>query len=569
MKVVMTKVPQDSKFKAGGTYDIKGAELDVLADAGHEYVTAAEQAAKQESELVKASQRAASIQRIKDAVVRAQERKAIAPKDETVQAKALERFEKGADADFVVEFIDGLRPIGDDGLARRMTQPSRDDGVKASRVEVTGISLEDAAQGVVKATAPQNNLIKSGNFRDALALSREAASIMDQNMMKVVRGGGDFMLRDLVRAATFTDPDSQVGSLAGDLILMRNLGYLVNKLAWMKYLTTDLSGEPVQFGQTVLTRYITPPDVLTWVPGVGFTSDATTIAAGGTGTTQSGGTEQGLAGTPAAAGNLYLTPIRSVPSATDKSVTLNMFKATEVQFTVSKLAGTVRNLFAEQLGAQTYSLAETINKYVMAAMFAATWSGTIASFTKSLANWNISSLIDLKTALTVGKVPDVGRFVLLHSFYHDRLLQDTNLLTAKAIMAVIKGDASSFETAEVPAMFGVKPLESQLASATSAGALTTWTDPNTLGTTAMVGFAGNMSSMLFVSRPPQDFTSICNQLNIPLTASIRLVTEPDSGLTVMVFSYADNGSMSIRQRVCLMYGAAQGDPRIGCIIKPA
>jgi hypothetical protein len=118
-------------------------------------------------------------------------------------------------------------------------------------------------------------------------------------------------------------------------------------------------------------------------------------------------------------------------------------------------------------------------------------------------------------------------------------------------------------------LFGVKPLESQLASATSAGVLTTWTDDTTLGTTAMVGFAGNMSSALFVSRPPQDWTTTLTQLGIPQTASVRLVTEPDSGLTVMVFSYADNGKMSISQRVCVMWGAAQGDPRVGIVIKPA
>jgi hypothetical protein len=115
----------------------------------------------------------------------------------------------------------------------------------------------------------------------------------------------------------------------------------------------------------------------------------------------------------------------------------------------------------------------------------------------------------------------------------------------------------------LPTLFGLKPLESQLASATAAGALTTWTDDTTLGTTKQVGFVGNQSSGIFVSRPPQDFTTAATRLGVPLTASIRLVTEPDSGLTVMVFSYLDNGKMSISQRVCLMYGAAQGHPGQG------
>jgi hypothetical protein len=258
----------------------------------------------------------------------------------------------------------------------------------------------------------------------------------------------------------------------------------------------------------------------------------------------------------------------SVPSTTDKSVTLNMFKATEITFPVSTLGGTMRNLFAEQYSAQLYTLAETINTHVMGGIFAATWSGIKTSYTKSLANWNLSGMIGVKNAMTISKIPDVGRFVLLHSYYHDKLLEDSNLLSAKAILALINQDASSFESGEVPSLFGVKPLESQLSSATTAGALTTWTDDTDLGTTGIVGFAGNMSSFLFVSRPPQDWTTTLTQLGIPMTASIRLVTEPDSGLTVMVFSFADNGTMSINQRVCVMYGSAQGDPRVGLTIKP-
>jgi hypothetical protein len=431
-------------------------------------------------------------------------------------------------------------------------------------VRIIRESIKDASKGYVQAMESQDSLCRSNRWDEAKKASKEAAIILAQNHVKA----SDALLTDMVagatrfepntiRAATFSDPNSQVGALAGDLILMRNLGFLKYKLSWLGKLTTDLSGEPAKFGQAILTRYITPPGVLTWVPGTGFTSDATTISNASAGTTQSGATT--TAGT--------LT--KSVPSTTDKSVTLNMFKATEIEFPVSLLGGTIRNLFAEQYSAQLYSLAEAINQYVLGVLFAATWTGIKTEYVKSLANWNLSGMIGVKNAMTISKIPDVGRFVLLHSYYHDKLLEDSNLLSAKAILALINKDASSFESGEVPSLFGVKPLESQLASATSAGALTTWTDDTTLGTTAMVGFAGNMSSALFVSRPPQDWTTTLQQLGIPQTASVRLVTEPDSGLTVMVFSYADNGKMSISQRVCVMWGAAQGDPRVGIVVKPA
>lgn len=568
MKIVMQKVPQGSKFSVGASLDLSGAEMDVLAESGHEYITATEHAANEREQALKASTRNSLKGLVVQAVNEAVAREALVPKGdgkdsaETVTATAMKQIENGADADFVVEFIKGLPGKDAVQASQRLTGYIGDDGAPA--VRIIRESIKDASKGYVQAMESQDSLCRSNRWDEAKKQSKEAAIILAQNHVKA----SDALLTDMVagatrfepntiRAATFSDPNSQVGALAGDLILMRNLGFLKYKLSWLGKLTTDLSGEPAKFGQAILTRYITPPGVLTWVPGTGFTSDATTISNASAGTTQSGATT--TAGT--------LT--KSVPSTTDKSVTLNMFKATEIEFPVSLLGGTIRNLFAEQYSAQLYSLAESINQYVLGVLFAATWSGVKTEYVKSLANWNLSGMIGIKNAMTIAKIPDVGRFALLHSYYHDKLLEDSNLLSAKAILALINKDQSSFEGGEVPTLFGVKPLESQLASATSAGALTTWTDDATLGTTAMVGFAGNMSSALFVSRPPQDWTTTLTQLGIPQTASVRLVTEPDSGLTVMVFSYADNGKMSISQRVCVMWGAAQGDPRVGIVIKPA
>lgn len=570
MKIVMTKTPPESKFKVGASLDLSGAELDVLADAGHEFITASEHAALEREKTVTASRKNQIKGLVVQAVNKAVEREAVLAKGdgdntaEKVTARAVEQIEKGADPEFVVAFIDGLPGKATVTASQRTTRFQQDiNGVGPfTTIEVTGVDIKDASAGYVKAMESQDALCRSNQWDAARTAAREAAVILRKHHMKAT----DLLMTDAVKgatrfdpntikAATFSDPNSQVGSLAGDLILMRNLGYLKYKLPWIDKLTTDLSGEPAKFGQAILTRYITPPGVLTWVPGTGFTSDATTISNASAGTTQSGAT------------NTAGTLTKSVPSTTDKSVTMNMFKATEIEFPVSLLGGTLRNLFAEQYSAQTYSLAEEINKYVLTKLFAATWSGVKTSYTKALGAWNLSGMIGVKNAMTISKIPDVGRFVLLHSFYHDKLLEDSNLLSAKAILALIHKDESEFNTGEIPTLFGVKPLESQLASATAAGVLTTWTDDTDLGTTAIVGFAGNMSSGLFVSRPPQDWTTTLSQLGIPQTASVRLVTEPDSGLTVMVFSYADNGKMSISQRVCVMYGAEQGDPRVGFPIK--
>ena len=48
MKIHMVEIPADSKLKAGSAYDFTGAELDVLAESGHKFITAAEHAAQQQ-----------------------------------------------------------------------------------------------------------------------------------------------------------------------------------------------------------------------------------------------------------------------------------------------------------------------------------------------------------------------------------------------------------------------------------------------------------------------------------------------------------------------------------------
>ena len=86
------------------------------------------------------------------------------------------------------------------------------------------------------------------------------------------------------------------------------------------------------------------------------------------------------------------------------------------------------------------------------------------------------------------------------------------------------------------------------------------------GANNQIGFAGNMSSMLFASRIPQDYTTVLP--GIPSTAAIEIITDPDSGLSMMFTKYIDHKLAATVARVSLMWGDAQGDPRQGIIITP-
>jgi len=145
-------------------------------------------------------------------------------------------------------------------------------------------------------------------------------------------------------------------------------------------------------------------------------------------------------------------------------------------------------------------------------------------------------------------------------------------VSAKAITALVNKDLTALESAELPTLYGIKPLESQLSSAVNG----TLTSPNISsdGTSVdfataginQVGFLGNMSSMLMAARVPQDYTQAFK--DIPATAAIEVVTDPDSGLSMLNCRYVNHQLAQVTNRLSLMYGFGQGDPRQGIILAP-
>jgi hypothetical protein len=495
------------------------------------------------------------------AIVQARARGAIAPKDETVKAKATRWLEHGmpiADVVGLINDMPGSQAVRA-SLAGRLTQ-SNDAGLAFNRIDNVQASLQEVSDEYIRAREPMTKLVGQGKegIQQALKISTETSAMLKTHFMPIFARGGDVLLRDVVRAAgtDVADPDSQVGTLATGLLLMRNLGFLKNKLGFLPYISTDLRNEPAMWNQTIRTRYITPPNILTYVPGVGYTSDAATIAAynAANGAKQTGGT---------------LTP--SVPSSTDVDVKINKHYGVEITFPTSTLGSTMRNLFAEQQGAQFYSLAQQATQDFLTTLFGATWTGVKTQLSLG-ANFGLSAVggspgvVGIKNAMTLSKFPDTGRFALMHSIYHDQILNDSNLVTAKAITAVVNKDLSAMESGELPILYGIKVLESQLA-ASKAGVLVSPTDGATIGQVAdTIGFAGDSASMLFVARVPQDYTTVFK--DIPATAAIEIITEPDSGLSIMFVKYVNHGLGQVYARCALMYGFAQGDPRRGILLKP-
>ena len=555
IKVVFVKAR--GEYKLGTKADIEPGDFAPLADNGY-VVTASEY-----DRITAADQRNRNV--ITAAVKKMKDTGALPPKDDATLTAALAQYEQGGSNAVTADLIaESLTVKASEAAKANELEQRRTSG--GSGIVLGGSLRDDITDGYIKAREGMHDIItkQKDGLKAAIKISRESCAVLASRVLPIYAKGDNVVLKDMVRAAD--NVDGGVGTLDTGLVLMRNLGFLKNKLTFLDKISTDLRNEPVLFGQNVLTRYITPPGVLTYVPGVGLTSDATTIA-----NWKATVTATNPAGT-AVSGTLTL----SQASATDVNVVLNNYQGVEIGFNNYTLSGTLRNLFAEQQGAMMYSLAETINKALLTTLFSATWAAQVQSTlsvnggSSNLNTFGLPNVITIKNIFTLNKIPDVGRFALLYSSYHDAILTDPSLLSAKAILALIKKDESAFEDGELPQLFGVNVLESQLAAAQKNGTLVNITNPTAIpqqvGPGGFIGFAGNAAAALFVARIPQDYTKVMGE--IPATAALEVVTEPDSGLSMLVTKRIDHVLQNTYLRAGLMYNFAQGDPRQGFTLNP-
>tara|TARA_R110000868_G_scaffold245626_7_gene502220 strand:+ start:8289 stop:9896 length:1608 start_codon:yes stop_codon:yes gene_type:complete len=535
MNAVIIKARAGSNLKVGDQVEVTAEEFAVLASDGFA-VTETQYNAEQ---AVKASSKAS----VESAIARAKARGAVAPKDEAVLAKCMAQIEDGVSASFVCDYVDALNGSAEKVMASRLTS-FRSELNGSAPLGFGSVSADpiDCAIKACEMQGKQFGLIKAGQHKAAIDTSREFGMILAREIQPLIKAS-DFSLKELVRAADTTD--ANVGTIATGLVLMKNLGYLKNIINFMPYISTDFRNEPALFNQPVFTRYIVVPTVTSYA--------APTATGSGTTWNQTGGWSDSTANT------------------VDTTVTINKHNGVQISFGTQLLGSTVRNLLSEQVGAQTYALGEQVVKDFLNSLYTSTWTGTVNKYSLGTP-FGLTGLVALKNRATLAKLPPIGRFALLHSFYHDGILTDSNLVSAKAITALVNKDLTALESAELPTLYGIKPLESQLSSAVNG----TLTSPNISsdGTSVdfataginQVGFLGNMSSMLMAARVPQDYTQAFK--DIPATAAIEVVTDPDSGLSMLNCRYVNHQLAQVTNRLSLMYGFGQGDPRQGIILAP-
>ena len=434
------------------------------------------------------------------------QRGAVAPKDDKSLGRYRDLAKKGVDA---VEIVDALEGSAK-GRTPRIVAPEAGESGGALHVEVGDAGLHAAGKAFVEAR--NGARLTRGQQGDHNALDRalEASArgnrIFARDIAPLMAKDAGIRVRDMLEAADATD--ANLGTLTGTLVLQQSLPFLKNILFPVSRVTTNISAQPLQFGQTVMTRLRLPLAVKTWdAMNKTFTTKAT-------------------------------------PQNTDVSITIDQFKSVPISFTVDTLGATMRNLFQEFAEPMTFGLAEQVNKDILALITAGNFASSV---TVDLATFSAQSLPSIKLALTKNKVP-LGpgqRTLLLLSDLHDKLLEDTSLVLAQTVKAGLKGGEDTLGAGTLPELFGMLPLESQL-----------MTDGAKL-----VGFAFGASALAFGSRIPADYTKVWSDL--PATGVIDMVTEPDSGLTLMMRRYVLHDSWSADADVALMYGQAKGQGAAG------
>lgn len=251
-------------------------------------------------------------------------------------------------------------------------------------------------------------------------------------------------------------------------------------------------------------------------------------------------------------GQQVISRIHSVPSVedfgeaatnradVDVPVTLDQFKQITHKFTVQEISSTKRNLVDESAEPMAIALANH-----MVDAIAANWS--LANFelaqetVETIANTDYQTLLDLRKALTLRGVNEDNRFLALNVDAYSKLLEDPTVIDANR-----NPSSDSIASGQIRGVAGFRDIYEYPALPTASN---------------MTGFAGTADTAVIASRVPRDPRQLLP--NAPFPGNMGVITDPATGLSVMVNEWIEPGNLSANVRLIWMYGTAKGNPNNG------
>lgn len=314
-----------------------------------------------------------------------------------------------------------------------------------------------------------------------------------------------------------------LGILSGTLVAHRTLELYKYQFPVLGSISTDFSDQPAQFGQTTVTRIIVVPAVLSY--------------------------DNTLDGTGRPKGYTIVTPAQTV----DAPITLNKHRAVDVVFDANTLASTTRNLFQEQAEANAYALGLDVVNSLYGVITPANFgnnAGDNAPFSVPIINYGRPTFSKAKRVLNVQGVPFTNRFALSNSFMQEQLEQDPTLVS----LAVFQ-KPEIIEQAELPPINRFTPYEAPNLPATAVAGV---------GNGVLAAFFGHKSSLLMQSRIPNDWSNVLGANSSYGMTSV--VTNPDTGISVLLVQFSNPQSAHAEYRLALIYGVAKGNSKGGQIV---
>jgi hypothetical protein len=295
-------------------------------------------------------------------------------------------------------------------------------------------------------------------------------------------------------------PANTLGTLTPQLVVQRTLELLMIMFPGLNQIARDFSEQKVLYNQDVITRIPSANAISTFDPTAGY------------------------------------VPTAGV-TTTDVKVTVNQHKFYIFEFGSQEISSTTRNLLDEQAIPAAYAMGLDIFTTLAGNITAANFPH---EFVTALADIDRKTVRKLGTILKKRGVNLFGAYGLLNGDAVGALADDLTIVSP-----FYNPGADTVRTGQLTNVHGIQPFEFPgLASAQN-----------------LLGFAGNPSSLIFVTRVPDDPALVMP--DVPIPGKISLVKNPQTGLTCMMRESYNMITAKYTVVLVWMYGTAVGNPLAG------
>lgn len=227
----------------------------------------------------------------------------------------------------------------------------------------------------------------------------------------------------------------------------------------------------------------------------------------------------------------------------DVPITVDQFKQIYHAFGPDEYNATDRKLVDEA----ATPMAIALGKHMVSAIAAKWLAANFTNATTVASGWTyLNTLLPVRNALSGRGVPG-NWFGVVNSSVYGALLGDSTIIAAMNNPV----NANAIATGILPGVAGIDLMEY----------------PDLPNTGNMVGFFGSPDSVVVAMRAPANPEEALPGASFP--GVLDYVTDPDSGLTVMVNQWIDPATLKANTRLVWMYGVAKGNANNGQILKTA